>query len=212
MRIVVTRPPEQTAELADRIRELGHAVLIEPLVEIERLGPDTIDVAQYDWVIVTSRSGARELGHRMRGLPRRIAAIGPGTAAALREHGLEPDLVPRTSTQEGLLADLPRPPGRVLFAAAEGARTLLPDELQADVVTLYRTVELTPPSFPDADLVVLASSSAARAYAALGHSTPAITIGPETTGAARAAGIAVAAEAASHDLDGLVEAIRRAAQ
>ena len=89
----------------------------------------------------------------------RLAAIGPATAEALGGA----DLVPAVATQEGLLAELPRPAGRVLFAAAEGARTLLPDELGADVVVLYRTRELRPTELPAADLVVLASASAARA-------------------------------------------------
>ena len=56
---------------------------------------------------------------------------------------------------------------------------------------LYRTRELRPERFPDADLVVLASASAARAYAAVGIETPALSIGPQTTAAARAAGVDV---------------------
>ena len=52
----------------------------------------------------------------------------------------------RVSTQEGLLAEFPRPAGRVLFAGAEGARRLLVNELEADFVALYRTRELTPES------------------------------------------------------------------
>ena len=74
----------------------------------------------------------------MRGRPRRTAAIGAATAAALGGA----DLVPRVSTQESLLDELPRPAGRVLFAGAEGARRLLVDELGADFVALYRTVDL----------------------------------------------------------------------
>ena len=108
-------------------------------------------MAGYDWIVVTSPNGARELARRMRGQPARIAAIGPGTAAALRENGLEPDLVARESTQEGLLDELPRPAGRVLFTGADDARTLLPETLGADVVHLYRTIELSPPQFPNAD-------------------------------------------------------------
>ena len=212
MRIVVTRQREQSAELAERIQALGHEAIVEPLIEIEPVGPAEIEVAGYDWVVVTSPNGATELARRIRGQAPKIAAIGPGTAAALRQHGLAPDLTARVSTQEGLLAELPRPPGRVLFVAAEGARTLLPDELDADVVHAYRTVELSPSDFPEADLVVLASASAARVYASLGRRTPAVSIGPETTRAACDAGAAVVAEATSHDLDGLVEAVRQAAQ
>ena len=70
------------------------------------------------------------------------------------------------STQEGLLAELPRPAGRVLFAAAEERAACSIDELGADFVPLYRTRRFAPDPFPEADLVVLASGSAARAYAA----------------------------------------------
>ena len=201
MRIAVTGT--DPAELARRLEALGHEVEICPLVEIESLGPDEIDVSGYDWVVVTSRNGARELSRRMRGVPGRIAAIGSRTAEELPRV----DLVPQVSTQEGLLAELPRPAGRVLFAGAEGARRVLADELGADFVPLYRTKELRPAAFPEVDLVVLASASAARAYAALGAAAPAVSIGRQTTAAAT--GVEIVAEAEAHDLDGLVEAVRR---
>lgn len=203
MRVVVTRPLGQEDELVHGLRALRHEVIHCPLIEVEPLGDEPVDAAGYDWVIVTSANGARELRRRMRGTPARLAAIGAATAEALGGA----DLVPSVSTQEGLLAELPRPAGRVLVAAAEGARRLLVDELGADFVPLYRTVELAPDAFPDGDLVVLASGSAARAYARLGRETPVVSIGPQTTAAARAAGLEVLREAATHDVAGLLAAI-----
>ena len=138
-------------------------------------------------------------------------AIGPGTAAALREAGAEPAFVPTVSTQEGIAAELPRPAGRVLFAGAERASGHLVDALDADFVPLYRT-RLLCPEAPEGDLVVLASSSAAEAAAALGLEVPAVSIGPETTRAARTAGLRVVAEAETHDLEGLIAAVAQAAQ
>jgi uroporphyrinogen-III synthase len=211
VRVIVTRPVGQAEPLASRLRTLGHEVVVCPLIRIEPLGGGTIDVSSYDWVVVTSPNGAAELLRRMTGSLPRVAAIGPGTAAALRERGVEPDLVPAVSTQEGLLADLPRPAGRVLLAAAEDARRLLAVELDADFEPLYRTVPLRPTEFPEGDLVVLASASAARALAELGVELPAVSIGPQTTDEARRHGIAVVAEAETHDLDGLVAAVARAA-
>ena len=207
MRVVVTRPRGQEEELGRRLEELGHEVVACPLVEIEPIGDGPVDVEGYDWVIVTSTNGARELRRRMRGTPARVAAIGAATAAALGGA----DLVPAVSTQEGLLAELPRPAGRVLFVGAEGARRLLVEELGADFVALYRTHELEPQERPAGDLVVLASASAARAFARTGASIPAVSIGPETSAAARAAGVEVVAEAQTHDLEGLVAAVARAA-
>jgi uroporphyrinogen-III synthase len=187
--------------LRARLEELGHDVLHAPLVRTEPVGDGPVDVARYDWVVVTSVTGAHELRRRMEGRPRRLAAIGAATAEALGGA----DLVPRVSSQEGLLAELPRPPGRVLFAGAEGARRLLVDELGADFVALYRTVELEP-ELPDADLAVLQSASAARALGATGSTMPAVSIGPQTTRAAGAAGIRIRAEARTHDVEGLVQA------
>ena len=209
MRVIVTRPEGQADELVRRLEDAGHAVVRCPLVRVEPLADDPVDVDGYDWVIVTSSNGAHELARRLRGRPRRLAAIGPATAAALAEHGLNVDLVPRVSTQEGLLDDLPRPAGRVLVAAADGARRVLVDGLDADFVPLYRTVELQPEPPPAGDVVVLASGSAARAFARLGLDIPAVSIGPLTSAAAREAGLRVVAEAAKHDLDGLLDAVAR---
>ena len=108
--------------------------------------------------------------------------IGPGTADALRERGIEPALVATVSTQEGLIAELPRQPGRVLFAGAEGARDTLVRVLDADFVPLYRAVELELDESPRGDLAVIASASAARALAASGASIPCVSIGPVTSG------------------------------
>ena len=88
---------------------------------------------------------------------------------------------------------------------------MLVRELGAELVPLYRTVELEVSSFPDADLVVLASASAARALAALRTDLACVSIGPVTSAEARDAGLEVVAEAESHDLDGLVAAVKLAA-
>ena len=203
MKIVVTRPLGQERELARGLEQLGHEVVVCPLVEVEPLGDDAIDVSSYDWVIVTSVNGARELRRRMSGTPRRVAAIGRATADAFGGA----DLVPALSTQEGLLAELPRPAGSVLFAGAEGARRLLTDELDATFIPLYRTRALRPAEPPEGDLVVLASASAARALGALELALPAVSIGPQTTAAARDAGVDVVAEAETHDVAGLLAAV-----
>ena len=204
--MIVTRPRAQTGTLAERLEELGAEVVECPLIEIEHISDAEIDASGYDWLVVTSPNGAEEIARRGRNLPR-VAAVGPGTAEVLRARGIEPAFVPRESSQDGLLREFPRPAGRVLFAAAEGSRRGPIEQLGADFVPLYRTRLLTPDP-PDGDVVVLASGSAARAYAAVGGTAPAVTIGPETSRVARSVGLAVAGEAATHDLDGLLGAVR----
>jgi uroporphyrinogen-III synthase len=196
MRVLVTRE-----ELVDRVESLGHEAVFCELIHVEPLGDEPVDAREYDWLVVTSRNGAHELARR--GVTaNRIAAIGPATAEALRSHGLRVDLVARTHTQEGLREELPE--GTVLLAAAEGARR---DVLGADFLPLYRTLELRP-EVPGADLALLMSGSAAGALAATGAAVPVVAIGPQTAAEARAAGLDVVAVAATHDLDGLVEALR----
>ena len=211
LRVIVTRAREQAEPLAERLEALGHEVVRCPLIELEPIVPAELDLSEYDWVVVTSPNGAHELAARARGRWPPVAAIGPGTAAALRTLEVEPALVPRVSTQEGLAAEFPHPPGRVLFAGAEAARSHLVEALGADSVPLYRTRLLRPDPPPAGDLVVLASASAAEAFGALALDLPAVSIGPETTRAASTAGIHVVAEADTHDLDGLVTAVQEAA-
>jgi uroporphyrinogen-III synthase len=206
VKVIVTRPREQAGPLVARLEKLGHEVVACPLIRIEPLsGP--VDVEGYEWVIVTSPNGARELVARARGDLPKIAAVGPGTAETLRELGVEPAFVPAVSSQDGLVAEFPAREGRVLFAAAEGARRRPIEELGADFVALYRTHLVRPAVPPEGDVVVLASGSAARSFAELGTDIPAVSIGPQTTRVAEAAGLRVVAEATSHDLDGLVAAV-----
>jgi len=196
MRVLVTRE-----ELVARVESLGHDAVFCELIRVEPLGDEPVDASGYDWLLVTSRNGARELARRGV-VANRIAAIGPATAEALRSHGVHVDLVAAIHTQEGLRDELPD--GTRLLAAAEGARQ---NVLEADFLPLYRTIELRP-AVPEADLALLMSGSAARALAAAGARMPVVAIGPQTAAEARAAGLDVAAVAASHDVDGLVEALR----
>jgi uroporphyrinogen-III synthase len=196
MRVLVTRE-----ELVARVESLGHDAVFCELIRVEPLGDQPVDARAYDWLVVTSRNGAHELARRGASA-NRIAAIGPATAEALESNGLHVDLVPATHTQEGLRDELPA--GSLLLAAAEGARR---DVLEADFLPLYRTTELRP-DVPDADVALLMSGSAARALAATGARLPVVAIGPQTAAEARAAGLEVTAVATTHDLEGLVEALR----
>ncbi len=207
MKVLVTRPAAQAPPLSDALRAQGFDVVEQPLIEIEPLSDEPIDVDGYDWVVATSANGARELTRRATRRPVRVAAIGPGTADALAAAGWEPDLVAGVHTQEGLVDAFPDRHGRVLFVGAEGARGHLADQLGADCVAAYRTVEQRVERLVDADVALLASPSAARAYARAGGHGPAISIGPQTTAAARGAGVQVVAEAESHDLRGLVDSV-----
>jgi uroporphyrinogen-III synthase len=210
-RVIVTRPRAQAGALAEALRKAGFEPIVCPLVEIEPIDDGPIEVAGYDWVVVTSANGAEQLARRHLGSLPRVAAIGAATATTLATYGIETDFVPSTPSQEALVAEFPRPRGRVLFVAGEEARGLVVAELDADFRAVYRTRRLRPEPPPEGDVAVLASPSAADAFAALRIDVPVVTIGPQTTAAARAHGTCVAAQARTQNVAGIVAAVREAA-
>jgi uroporphyrinogen III methyltransferase/synthase len=209
VRVLLTGTGQE--ELAEALRNEGFDIEQRPLVRVEPLEGPAVRAEGYDWLVLTSRNGVEALFGRLEGRLPRVAVVGPGTAEALRRHGVDPSFVSGESTQEGLVAGLPSPVGRVLFAGAEGARDVLLRGLEADFVALYRTVELAPNDLPEADLVVVASGSAARAVARVRPGARCVSIGPVTSAEARRLGLTVVAEAAKHDREGLVEAVKLAA-
>jgi uroporphyrinogen III methyltransferase / synthase len=148
--IAVTRARAQASALAARLRELGAAVVEAPAIRIEPLPAAKPDLSRYDLVAVTSPNGAERLlallrdARELAGIT--VAAIGPGTARALRERGVEPDVVPDRAVAEGLVEALRDVPvTRALIARAAEGRDVLPDALrergaEVDVLPLYETV------------------------------------------------------------------------
>jgi uroporphyrinogen III methyltransferase/synthase len=225
--VAVTRARAQASELAARLRELGAEVVETPSIRIE---PRPAEIGGgYSLICFTSPNGVHlyfeALGSDARALAgATIAAIGPGTAAALRRHGIEPDVVPERSVAEALveaLADVAVEGRRVLVARAAEARDVLPDALrergaEVDVVALYDTVaeplsaeQLA--ALERATYVTFTSSSTVRFFLEAGGRVAAgarvVSIGPVTSATARERGLEVHAEAQRHDIDGLVDAI-----
>jgi uroporphyrinogen III methyltransferase/synthase len=234
--VVVTRAREQASELRARLEQLGAAVLELPSIAIEALDFEVPDLGRYEWVVFTSVNGV--FGFFDRGLApagldarafgaARVAAIGPGTAAALVQRGIRPDLLPERFVAESLLDGFPAPTAagaRVLLARAEVARDILPEGLAArgydvDVLPVYRTRPATPE--PDAlervragavDALTFTSSSTVANFSDLVGPVPdpqplVVSIGPVTSQTARERGLRVDVEAPVHTIDGLVTAL-----
>jgi uroporphyrinogen-III synthase len=224
-RVVVTRPAER-GMLATLLRMQGAEVVELPLIGIAdpedggaALAAATADLANYDWLVVTSPAGAqrvaRALADAKPGAPL-VAAVGSSTGEAL---GRTPDLMPSRQIAEALVDAFPHGHGKVLLARAADARTVVPIGLrskgwQVDDVVAYRTVIIDygplPAEAASADTVVFASGSQVRAWAQnFGTTTPpaAVAIGPATAAVAAEVGIAISAVAHHHSLSGLVEAV-----
>ncbi|MGH2957800.1 MAG: uroporphyrinogen-III C-methyltransferase [Solirubrobacterales bacterium] len=243
-RIVVTRARAQASELARRLAGLGAepielpAIRIEPRLDTAEVRRAVESLHSYALVCLTSPNGVRllfeamaEQGRDARALANAtVAAIGPGTASSLEEHGVLADVIPERSVAEALveaLANLPVEGKPVLIARAAEARDLLPEALrergaEVDVVALYETVAEHPD--PDsieraaeADYITFTSSSTVHNLVeavpdGLPSGARVVSIGPITSEAAREAGLEVHVEAARHDIDGLVEALLADAQ
>jgi uroporphyrinogen III methyltransferase / synthase len=229
--VAVTRARAQASGLADRLRGLGAEVIEAPAIRIVPLDGPAPDLGRYDLVCLTSPNGVRLLFDRLfaggfdaRTLAGvRVAAIGPGTAAALRSFGVLADVVPTERfVAEGLAEALAAVPvTRALVARAAEARDVLLDALRergadVDVVALYETVaeplsEAQVAAVAGADYVTFTSSSTVRFLTeSLGGSTPSgrlVSIGPVTSQALRERGLEPDVEATRHDIDGLVEAL-----
>ena len=230
--VAVTRARAQASGLAAQLEGLGASVVEAPAIRIAPLDGAAPDLTRYDLICLTSPNGVRLLFERLAsaGLDARslsgarVAAIGPGTAAALRANGVIADVVPSERfLAEGLveaLADVPVE--RALVARAAEARDVLPDALrqrgaEVDVVALYETVAeaLGAPqldALAGVDYVTFTSSSTVRFFLdAVGDRFPSgarlVSIGPVTSEALRERGLAPAVEAARHDIDGVVEAL-----
>ncbi len=236
--VAVTRARAQASALAARLRELGARVVEAPAIRQRSLHATVPDLEEFDLVCLTSPVGVHELFARLDADGRdaralaglRVAAIGPGTARALTEHGVRADVVPERFVAEGLVAALADVPvRRVLLARALQARDVLPEALRArgaqvDVLALYETVaetldDATLRATHSADYVTFTSSSTVRFFlaaagpvAALSPSTRLVSIGPVTSEALRAAGLSPHVEATQPDVDGLIAALVADAQ
>jgi uroporphyrinogen III methyltransferase/synthase len=195
--VVVTRPRAQAQAFASLLEEAGATVLLVPTIVIEPPASwEPLDRAldrfgDYGWTVFTSVNGVEMTRRRLKERGReagvlrgcRLAAIGPATAGALRDLGLEPEVVPEEYVAEGLaesLRGLIRPGEHVLLARAADTRDVLVRELEAagalvDEVAAYRTR----PAHEDAeelrralaagrvDVVTFTSSSTVRHFAGL---------------------------------------------
>jgi uroporphyrinogen III methyltransferase / synthase len=229
--VAVTRARAQASGLAARLRELGATTVEAPAIRIVPVDGPAPDLGRYDLVCMTSPNGVRLLFERLAaaGLDARalagarVAAIGPGTARALREQGVTADIVPERFVAEGLVEALAGVPvKRALIARAAEARDVLPDALrergaEVDVVKLYETVaeplsEAELAAARAADYVTFTSSSTVRFFLQSidGELPPGVrlaSIGPVTSESLRERGLEPDVEATRHDIDGLIDAL-----
>jgi uroporphyrinogen-III synthase len=164
VRVLVGRARHQAGALSSELRKLGATVLEIPFIEIRKpqsfkpLDSAIKNLAQYDWLILTSANGVEAMWERrdklnlefpavreaheaspFAGLTAasaawglRIAAIGPATKKAIEKRGVKVDVVPEEYVAESVVRSLRRrvKGKRVLLVRAKVARDVIPRELR----------------------------------------------------------------------------------
>jgi uroporphyrinogen III methyltransferase/synthase len=249
-RVVVTRHLEQAGGFARRLAELGADVLEVPTIKLtpptekDALVDALLGLNAYDWLVFTSANGVtaffdiffrrfqdlRDIG----GV--RIAAVGPATAAKLRELHLQVDLTPDEFTGRKIAAAFAKYQSienlKMCLLRAEMASPDLPRALEelgaiVDDIAVYKTVaETEDPTGAGAallengaDWITFTSGSTVEHFHARFDlpglmkkfpQTKLASIGPETSKAIRALGLEPVLEAKEHTTNGLLVALLKA--
>ncbi len=235
-RIVVTRAQAQAAELSRKLADLGAIPIEIPMIRIEPVADERpleqaiLRLESYDWVIFTSVNAVKIFWRQLQlpitnyQLPK-IAAVGPATARALLERGVQPEFTPDEFVSEAVAGGMGDLTGqRILLPRAAIAGKTLPELLtaqgaQVDDVPIYRTL---PAGLDEAgraalaqgvDLITFTSGSTARNWATavreagIELDAPIACIGPITAAAAKKAGLTATITPDEYTIDGLVQAI-----
>ena len=246
-KVLVPRTKEQAGAMSARLRAYGAipcevpTIAVEPPrtpAQMERAVKGLVD-GRYAWVVFTSVNAVRAVWEKFaeHGLDARhfggvkIACIGDATADAVRDFGIQPELVPADDhSSEGLLAEFSPhdeildPVGRVLLPRADIATETLAAGLiergwEVDDVTAYRTVRAAPPpaDIRDAiksggfDAVLFTSSSTVRNLVGIAGKPHARTvvavIGPKTAETATEFGLRVDVQPPHASVPDLVESL-----
>jgi uroporphyrinogen-III synthase len=237
--IIVTRAPHQAGSLLAKLHSFGATVHCAPAIDIadsedeSKLRRELQLLRTFDWLVITSQNSIPAFLRHYPQNPKDsvpIAVIGPSTKQALVSVGIDPKLHAKPAHSQGLLKSLQKigmHRKRVLLLQGNQAPETLKvglEGLGAEVVRCetYRTVPGTCEGLSTfvetADAALFTSGTTARySLRALGNTPQAdklrglrvFSIGPQATKELNDLGFQDVVEAASHTIDGLIEALVR---
>lgn len=239
--VLVTRAPDQAGDLIRLLEDAGaEAVALPTVAFFPPVDPRPLDkaIAEIDsfaWVAFTSSNAVHAFFERVKEPVAehigqvRIATVGPKTAEALTQWGLEAGLVAAKGNAASLadgLSRICRPGERVLYPRAERVSDDLAGRLQSRGIKVedpiaYRTVPPAGGAFEVAGrlrdrgihwITAMSGSALRHLHAMLPEpewirNARIATIGPRTSAEAKFLGYSVAAEAAEPTAEALVAAI-----
>ncbi len=143
--VIVTRAREQASSLVSGLARTGARVIQCPTIRVANLDDysalrSTVPhIRKFDWVVFTSTNGVEKFFQQLEGDARifartKIAAIGPATVDALKNHGLRADFMPESSISESVaegLIENSNPDDIFLIIRAMESREVLETKLRA---------------------------------------------------------------------------------
>jgi uroporphyrinogen III methyltransferase / synthase len=234
LRVAVTRSIDDCADWAARLAQAGAEPIVYPCIRTETLGGPALAaelgaaVADADWVVFTSRRGVEAFAAAVteESLRAKVAVVGKATGAAARAALGRADFVATGGTAAALGAELAVDDAfgdapSIVIAVAENAGPALQSTLaragaRCRRFDVYRTVA-EPAREPREslaalalDAVLFASPSAVTGFlnqVAIDGPLRAVSIGPSTSAALRAAALAVTVEAREPSLDSMLDSM-----
>ncbi len=87
MRILVTRPAEDAATLAEQLRKLGIEPVIAPLFTVQQNADAEVDISGIQAIHFTSANGVRAFARAIKDRAQPVFSVGAATAEAARKAG-----------------------------------------------------------------------------------------------------------------------------
>ncbi len=240
--IVITREKSHAKKTIKRFEELGANAISFPTIKTEEISPNKEldksieNIKDYSYIVFTSVNAVTIFFKRLFELDKdirdmagiKVAAVGPKTENAIKNHGIKSDILAEEYTAEGLIEELTKvlsSEEKVLIPRAKIARKELVEELskisKVEEVHIYDTLKTKESidgiieSLKDLDsyyLLFTSSSTFTNFVEILGEKRnqvldkgKIISIGPITTKTIEESGNKVYKEAKEYTIDGIIK-------
>ncbi|MBU3190243.1 uroporphyrinogen-III C-methyltransferase [Clostridium bowmanii] len=182
--ICITRSKQQSVEISEKLLDLGAQITAINSIEIKDTAKNLKEYikkfSSYDYLVLTSVNGVnlffkylKDNELDIRKIGGEFCAIGPATAKAIKNMGINPLIIAEQFVSESLLTELKnhvKPGDKILIPGSKNAREYLGEELRkldccVDEVPIYEIGQGTLQNegvFDNVDIVIFTSPSTVK--------------------------------------------------
>lgn len=151
-KILVTREATQAIEFNEMIKQASGQVLSAPLIKINPIKVNTLNLSNYNWIFFTSANGVNCFMNQIENISifnhLKIAVVGNKTEKTLKAHGLKADFVPTVYNAEEMSKEFINTyptANDLLLVRGNLSRKVLPEffmnkHIDFEMITVYETV------------------------------------------------------------------------